>query len=77
MVTAWLLTSSNLTRVGLPGIQYKTYTLYKRNTYKQKPKVSPVRIALVNKWQIKLGDAVTIDRFDPVFQYQMFVCFIA
>ena len=46
-------------------------TLQKRKTYKHNPKVSPFGIALVKKWQIKLGDAGTIDRFDLAFQYQI------
>ena len=57
-----------LHKLGLPGIQYKTCTLYKRKTYKHNPKVSPFGIALVKKWQIKLRDAGTIDRFDLAFQ---------
>ena len=43
----------------------------KRKTYKHNPKVSPFGIALIKKWQIKLGDAITIDHFGLAFQYQI------
>ena len=52
-------------------VQYKTCTLHKRKPYKHNPKGSPFGIALVKKWQIKLGDAGTIDRFGLAFQYQI------
>ena len=52
--------------------QYKSCTLYTGKTYKHNPKISPFGIALVTKWQIKLGDAGTIDRFGLAFQYQIF-----
>ena len=51
--------------------QHKTCTPYKYKTCKHNLKVSPFGIALVKKWQIKLGDAGTIDRFDLAFQYQI------
>ena len=41
--------------------------------YKHNLKVSPLGIALVQKWQIKLGDAGTVDHFGLGlhFQYQI------
>ena len=44
---------------------------YQRKIFKHNPKVSPFGIALITKWQIKLGDAGTIDRFGLAFQYQI------
>ena len=41
-------------------------------TYKRNPKVSSFQYCSHKKWQIKLGDAGTIDRFDLVFKYQIF-----
>ena len=38
---------------------------------KHNPKISPLGIALINKWQIKLGDAGTIDHFGLALQYQI------
>ena len=45
--------------------------IYKSKTYKHNPKISPISIALVKKWQIKLEDAGTIDRFCLALQYQL------
>ena len=55
-------------QVHISNKTYKTYILHKRKTYKHNPKVSPFDIALVKKWQIKLGDAGTIHRFGLAFQ---------
>ena len=55
----------------LNSLQYKTCTFYKRKTYKLNLKVSPFGIAVIKKWQIKLRDAGTIDRFSLAFQYQI------
>ena len=49
----------------------QTCTLHTRKTHKHKPKASPLGIALVKKWQIKLGDAGSIHRFGLAFQYQI------
>ena len=82
-VTSGLFIGSNLTQVTynqhldyLEYMQYKKGTLHKHKIYQHNPKVSPFGIALVKKWQIKLGDAGTIDHFDLAFQYQI-VCFTA
>ena len=42
-----------------------------KHIYKHNPKVSPFGVALIKKWQIKLGDAGTIDHFGLAFQYQI------
>ena len=52
-------------------IQYKTYTLHKRKTYKHNLKVSPFSIALVKNGIIKFRDVGTIDSFGLAFQYQI------
>ena len=64
-----LFSSSILTHVGQPAIQYKTHTLYKRKTSKHNPKVSPFRYCSrkKKKRQIKCGNVGTIDRFALAF----------
>ena len=47
------------------------HIIYKSKTHKRNPKFSPFGIALVKKWQMKLGNAGTIDRFGLAFQYQI------
>ena len=54
LLKAYSYSPSNCT--GSPQDFYKTCTLQKHT-----PKVSPSRSALVKKWQIKLGDAGTMD----------------
>ena len=51
-------------------MHYKTCAFYKRKTDKHNPKVSSFGINCSRKtWQIKLGDAGTIDGFGLAFQY--------
>ena len=54
--TSGLFTKSNLTQVEY-STKHVHFTIYKYNL-----KVSPFSIALRKKWQIKQGDAGTIDR---------------
>ena len=59
-------------RTGSPQGFSLDQNLQKLNTI-QNTNVKPIfGIALVIKWQIKLGDAVTTDRFGLAFQYQIF-----
>ena len=73
VITSVLFTKSNITEVeyNAKHAQYIYIYIYKRKTYQHNPNVSPFGIALVEKWQIKLGDAGIIDRFGLLFQYQM------
>ena len=70
-VISGLFTSSNLTQVEY-NRKHALYIIYKLKTYlKHNLKVSPLGIALVKKWQIRLGDAGIIYRFGLEFQYQI------
>ena len=63
----WLFATSNFT-----GVEYNTKHAHFTNVkHQNNPKVSPFGIALVKKWQIKLGHASTSDRFVLAFQYQI------
>ena len=67
-VISGLFTSSSLTRC----IQYKTCTLYTKVKHINIIRKLVLSVLLSSKkWQIKLGDADTIDRFGLAFQYQI------
>ena len=69
-VTSGLFTSWNLTQ-----IEYNAkheHHIYKSKTYQHNPKVSPlIKYCSRKTWQIKLGDAGTIDCFGLAFQDQI------
>ena len=60
----------------LNGILQKLNTIQKMHilqtqNIKQNPKVSPLGVALIKKWQVKIEVAGTSDRFSLAFQYQI------
>ena len=50
---------------------FSKHAQYINVRHRHNPKVSIFGIALVKKWQIKSGDAGTVDRFGLAFQYQI------